>query len=126
MTPIDALFEWLEATPGYLGAYINVRGVWRAQAGDEQERFAVMMMMPGGQYNGLLHGGNVRLVLLGKERDNDVLSLEQMALDIRTRLEEDFTACGIVQIMLTGGIIGPGRTEEGRPWYELNFSILST
>lgn len=125
MTIIDTLFDWLAESPGYTGVFENVRGVWVASSSDQNQRYASLTMLPGGNFDSLLERGSVRLLLLGVENDQDVVGLEQFALDLRKRLQTDYKACGIAQILLVGGIIGPGQTEEGRPWYEMNFSVIS-
>lgn len=122
MTPIDAVFEWLLESPG-ADQFEQVRGIWRGTESPDGQ-FAVLMSLPGRSPGPDTDYGMLRLLLLGAE-EQPYMELEEFALSLQQRLRTDYKACGIAQILLTGGIIGPGLTEENRPWYELNLSIIT-
>ncbi len=124
MTPLDNLFDWFSQVPRF-GSMKKVRGIWRDPAPEE---LLVLMQLGGSPADQDLDYLQVRALVLGKAGGNKeagyIKDLDQLVQDVRVRLRTDYTACGIAQILLVGGIIGPGLTDNDRPWFELNLQLI--
>lgn len=123
MTPIYAFLEWLQLMPELQNFDAQV-GLWQAVPGP-----VVNLMSVGGApgTGPEVYLDDVRVLLIGSADTQNrwKLDLYEVAFAIRERLDDDYRACGIAQIRLMGGIIGPGETEEGRVWYEMNFRLTN-
>jgi len=126
-SPINAVREWLEADPTWTAqGFSLMRGMWQDDATNSNKRIAQLMMTPARQPGIDTFYDGVSLLLLGPQRGRiDAPKIEQIAIDLRKRLETDFKACGVAQIRLVSGIVGPGYTAEKRPWYELQLEVIT-
>ncbi len=126
-SPIDAISEWLQADPTWAAqAFEMTRGMWQDSPTNSTKRIA-QLMMNGGPSPGVgVFKDAVSLILLGPQKGKaDAPKIEKIAIDLRDRLETDFKACGVAQIRLVSGIVGPGYTAEMRPWYELSLEVIT-
>lgn len=126
ISPLQAVIDWLKADPNWDAYDLNIaRGMWRDSVASPTKRYA-QVMLDGGRAPVIASYNLVKLTLLGPQKGTAVAGeLEQIAVNLRERLYEDYKACDVAQIRLVGGIIGPGYTAEDRPWVELNLEILS-
>lgn len=123
----DAVKEWLEADPTWAArGFQFALGKWTDSPPNAQNRIALLSMSGGRTPMTDVGFDGVSLVLLGKQKgQTDAAALLQAAVDLRQRLFTDYKVCGVTQIKLLGGIIGPGYTTENRPWVELNLEVIS-
>ncbi|MNJ16345.1 hypothetical protein D3C77_106060 [compost metagenome] len=127
ITPINAIKAWLEADPLWASYQFSLaRGFWRDSPTNATKRIAQIAMTGGAAPIADVSRNTASLILLGPQKGTaDAPAIEEIAEKIRQRLFTDYKACGVAQIRLVGGIIGPGYTAEDRPWYELNLEILT-
>lgn len=125
--PLEAVREWLEADPNWAGYQFSLaRGIWRDTAANAAKRIAALSMNGGRAPIAEVSYNLVSLILLGPQKGQaDAPAIEAIAIGIRDRLFNDYKACGVAQIRLVGGIIGPGFTAEDRPWIELSLEIIT-
>lgn len=124
----DAVKEWLEADPTWqaLGFQFAL-GKWTDSPTNAQSRIALLSSGAAGRAPITGVGFDiVSLVLLGPQKGQmQAGALQQIAVNLRERLFTDYKVCGVTQIKLTGGIIGPGYTTENRPWVELPLEVIT-
>lgn len=123
MSPIDALWQWLQEVPE-LAAMKQFRGAWRDQPDNAGQRLVSMVLSGGPQGTVETLYPRIRVLLMGPQGQRaDAKALGDIAWDLALRMQDDYQACGVAQIRLIGGIIGPGYTTEDRAWYELNLEL---
>lgn len=124
----DAVKEWLEADPTWpaLGFQFAL-GKWTDSPTNAQSRIALLSNSAPGRAPITDVGFDmVTLTLLGPQKGQmQVGTLQQIAVNLRERLFTDYKVCGVTQIKLVAGIMGPGYTTENRPWVELNLEVIS-
>lgn len=127
ITPINAIKQWLEADPLWSSYQFSMaRGFWRDSTANATKRIAQIAMTGGAAPIADVSRNTASLILLGPQKGAaDAPAIEEIAEKIRQRLFTDYKTCGVAQIRLVGGIIGPGYTAEDRPWYELNLEVLT-
>jgi hypothetical protein len=125
---VAELIAWLKTNPGLEAANADYfRGQVADTAANSARRLISVLPTGGGQTGVELDASSIRLMVFGA-RDNpagQMAAIEDALKDVCKRLKTDYKTCGIAQIAVIGGIIGPGRTLENRPWYELNLQILT-
>ena len=124
---ITQLIAWLKTNPGLAAGQADY---FRGQVSDNANnagRRLVSVQATGGGTGVELDASNVRMLVWGPQNNpaGEMVAIENSLKAICQRLKTDYKTCGIAQIAVIGGIIGPGRTMENRPWYELNFQILN-
>ena len=126
-TPYESLSDWVKEDPVWAACKF-FRGPWRDLEPFRNLRLVSIVEEPGTvdvhqqQYL-------YRLVLVGpldwESRVAELKVLRDMMQTIVDRLTgEDYTACGVAQIDVIGGIMGPGYTDTGRPWYGITLQLL--
>lgn len=127
MIATDAVKAWLEADPTW-GAkgFQFALGKWTDSPTNAQSRIALLSQGGGRAPVPDVGFDGVSLVLLGPQKGQmQAGAIQQIAVDIRQRLFTDYKVCGVTQIRLVGGIIGPGYTTENRPWIELSLEVIT-
>lgn len=127
MIATDAVKAWLEADPAW-GAkgFQFALGKWTDSPTNAQSRIALLSQGGGRAPVPDVGFDGVSLVLLGPQKGQmQAGAIQQIAVDIRQRLFTDYKVCGVTQIRLVGGIIGPGYTTENRPWIELSLEVIT-
>lgn len=128
MSPYEALSEWLKQdSPWATCKYF--RGPWRDLESQRNERL-VSIVEDDGQIEQVMQTYTYRVVVVGptdwESRTGELKNLRDLMQRIITRLtvEGDTEACGVAQIDVIGGIMGPGYTDTGRPWYGISLQLL--
>lgn len=125
INPITELITWLKTNPGLSGTdALYFRGQYNDTAANASRR-VVSVQGVGGDDGILLDMQEVRVLVLGPKGNpaGEMVAIETALRTMAVRLKDDYRACGIAQIKVIGGIIGPGRTTEDRPWYEINLQL---
>ncbi len=128
MTPYESLSDWLKEDPQW-SACKYFRGPWRDLESMRNERL-VSIVEDDGQIDAVLQLYTYRVVVIGpldwETRAGELKALRELMQRIPDRLtkEEDTQACGVAQIDVIGGIMGPGYTDTGRPWYGVSLQLL--
>lgn len=124
---ITELITWLKTNPGLLTTdALYFRGQVADNATNATRRL-VSVLGTGGDDGVLLDMQDVRVMVLGPKGNpaGEMAAIETALKTMQQRLKTDYKTCGIAQIRVIGGIIGPGRTLEDRPWYEINLQLLT-
>jgi hypothetical protein len=124
---IDALIEWLKVEQALTDA-LYFRGPW-TEDGNNNDKYLVSLAGSGG-IGGSGAGihtrkQNIRIIMLGPVDGNTQIIEDIAAATVKRTINQDYRACGIAQIQVIGGIIGPGITTENRPWCEINFQLIT-
>ena len=122
---ITGLIAWLKTNPGLTAVdALYFRGQYSDTAANTTRRL-VSVQGVGGDTGVLLDMQEVRVLVLGPQGNpaGEMAAIETALQTMQQRLKTDYTACDIAQINVIGGIIGPGRTTEDRPWYEINLQL---
>ena len=124
---ITELIAWLKTNPGLLATdALYFRGQVADNAANATRRL-VSVLSVGGDDGVLLDMQDVRVMVFGPKGNpaGEMVTIETALKTMQQRLKTDYKTCGIAQIKVIGGIIGPGRTLEDRPWYEINLQLLT-
>lgn len=127
MNPLTQLIAWLKTNEGIASGQADYfRGVWKDNANNAQRRLVSVIAVGPNADGILLDKAGFRVLLLGGQTPvaGESEQLHNILDAIRQRLKEDYKTCGVAQIKVIGGIIGPGATTEGRPWYEINLQLI--
>lgn len=127
-TPYESLSDWLKEDPQWSACQF-FRGPWRDL---EQQRNMRLVSIVEEQAAIDVHTQEYmyRVVLVGpldwESKTAELKALRDLMQVIVTRLTsgEDYLACGVAQIDAIGGIMGPGYTDTGRPWYGITLKLL--
>jgi hypothetical protein len=126
-TPYESLSGWLKEDPTW-AACKYFRGPWRDLESQRNLRLVSVVEEPGSID---VHEQDYmyRVVLVGpldwESRVGELKALRDLMQVIVTRISgEDYLACGVAQIQAISGIMGPGYTETGRPWYGITLQLL--
>jgi len=124
LSNIDALIEWLKLQD-WLSTAVYFRGPWVDDDSNRDKYMVSLAGSGGGGSNVFTRKQNIRVIMLGPI-DGNTQTLDEIAAATLSRtITGDYQACGITQIEVIGGIIGPGITTENRPWCELNFQVIT-
>lgn len=124
MSNIDALIEWLKLQD-WLSTAVYFRGPWIEDDSNRDKYMVSLGGSGGGGSSVFTRKQNIRVIMLGPI-DGNTQTLDQIAAATLSRtITGDYQACGITQIEVIGGIIGPGITTENRPWCEINFQLIT-
>ncbi len=139
-SPIDAFYNWMQSTFDETTDYQWSKGPYT----DSEENVAsILIAVVGDGGSGILPGGIRRagvrvLVMTGKEDDvttadttddTSKFSTQQKTVDslansiIDTIASGDYNDEEIAQLQVSGDLIGPNNTTDGRYFYELNLTI---
>lgn len=126
-TPYESLSDWLKEDPTWSACQF-FRGPWRDLEAYRNQRLVSIVEEPG-TVDVHQQMYTYRVVLVGpldwEKRVGELKVLRDLMQNLVVRLTgEDFTACGVAQIDVIGGIMGPGYTDTGRPWYGITLQLL--
>lgn len=122
------LIAWLKTNPGLAATdALYYRGQVTDDASNTTRRLVSVLAVGGPAAGVELDAMNYRLMVFGPQGNpaGEMAAIEDALKTLSVRLKTDYKTCGVAQIRVIGGIIGPGRTLENRPWYELNFELLT-
>lgn len=126
-TPYESLSDWLKEDPQWAACKF-FRGPWRDLESQRNSRLVSIVEEPAALD---VHTQEYmyRVVLVGpldwESRVAELKALRDLMQILVTRLTgEDYLACGVAQIDPIGGIMGPGYTDTGRPWYGITLKLL--
>lgn len=125
MSTLTTLLAYFKKEPA-LALAEEWTGMWTDTAANKT-KYIIAIKRDGGNGNTVTRNiGRVSVIFLGPQGDKAAkVPLEQAVENIVARVRTEYKACGIAQIKLLGGIIGPGYTAETRAWFELNFEIIT-
>lgn len=126
-TPYESLSEWLKEDPQWAACKF-FRGEWKDLEAQRNMRLVSILEQPATidvHQQSYLYS----LVLVGpmdwESRVAELKALRDLMQVLVTRITgEDYQACGVAQIEVIGGIMGPGYTDTGRPWYGISLQLL--
>lgn len=126
-TPYESLSEWLKEEPEW-AACTFFRGPWRDLAANRNRRLVSLVEEPA-PIDVHEQRYMYRIVLVGpldwESKVAELKALRDLMQIIADRITgEDYEACGVAQIEVIGGIMGPGYTDTGRPWYGVTLQLL--
>jgi hypothetical protein len=127
-TPYESLSAWLKEDPQW-AACKYFRGEWKDLESQRNSRLVSILEDPG---NIDVHQQSYlySIVLVGpldwESKVAELKALRDLMQVIVTRITsgEDYEPCGAAQIEVIGGIMGPGYTDTGRPWYGVTLQLL--
>jgi len=124
---VTELIAWLKTNSGLTGTEARY---FRGQVIDDSTTASarlVSVLANGGSAGLELDPVNARVMVFGPRQPpaGEMQAIENALKTLSKRLKTDYRTCGIAQIKVIGGIIGPGRTTENRPWYEINLQLLT-
>lgn len=125
--PLSDVLAWIQAVPE-LASYEPCRGAW-IDSDDLADRRLLVLMQEGGPKPDVSSRTlRVRVLLLGKRMERSVsgavVEIETHAHALMDRTLAEYKSGCLTQISAVSDIVGPGYTAEGRPWYELNLSLI--
>lgn len=123
---VTELIAWLKTNPGLTGTdALYFRGQI-TETTENASRRLVSVQGAGGDTGVLLDMQEARVLVFGLQGNpaGEMAAIETALKTMQQRLKADYKTCGIAQIAVIGGIIGPGRTTEDRPWYEINLQLM--
>lgn len=125
--PLSDLLAWIQAVPE-LSSYVPSRGAWVESDSLADRRVLALIQEGGPKPDVSSRTLRVRVLLLGKRMERNtagaVVEIENHAHALMARTFAEFKSGCLTQISAISDIVGPGYTAEGRPWYELNFSLI--
>lgn len=126
-TPYESLSDWLKEDPQWSACKFT-RGPWRDLVPQRNMRLVSIVEEPS-WIDVHTQEYMYRVVLVGpldwESRVDELKALRDLMQVLVIRLTgEDYLACGVAQIDPIGGIMGPGYTDTGRPWYGITLKLL--
>lgn len=128
MRPYEALSDWLKQDPA-LASCVFFRGPWRDLESQRNQRL-LSLVADGGPVDFYTRMPIFRIVLVGplnwELQEAELRNLQELFEGLLDRLTDESTApaCGVAQINAISGIMGPGYTDTGRPWYGVTLQLL--
>lgn len=115
--------QWVSV---YLPDYKPWIGPWEDQAADKTKFMVSIQQQSGGAPVLDVQTANYRVVLLGpqdgKMHKNKIMS--DADLLIKAAIKREIMPCGAANVRSLGAAMGPGLTQENRPWAQLNFELI--
>lgn len=128
MTPANAFLEWLTEYTTTTG-YTVSRGMWLESDANSGKKYVSVWIDSGrAPIAGEVQYPQIRLAVAGRKNGRalgDTPIVEQYAHDIITAAIENSCTDQIVMVRPTGSIQGPIYTATDRPWYEINFELIT-
>lgn len=126
-TPYESLSDWLKEDPQWSACQF-FRGPWIDLEPQRNMRLVSIVEEPA-MLDVYTQEYMYRVVLVGpldwRDKVAELKALRDLMQVLVTRLTgEDYLACGVAQIDPIGGIMGPGYTDTGRPWYGITLKLL--
>lgn len=127
ISPLSDLLAWVQAVPE-LASYVPSRGAWVESDALADQRVLALIQEGGPKPDVSSRTLRVRVLLLGKRMERNVagavVEIENHAHALMDRTFAEFKSGCLTQISAISDIVGPGYTAEGRPWYEINLSLI--
>lgn len=126
-TPYESLSTWLKEDPTW-AACKYFRGEWKDLEPQRNSRLVSILEEPA-TIDVHQQWYTYSIVLVGptdwESKAGELKALRDLMQVLVTRITgEDYQACGVAQIDVIGGIMGPGYTDTGRPWYGITLQLL--
>lgn len=127
MSPYESLSEWIKESPEWAACRF-FRGPWRDFEAQRNDRLVSIVEEPAAiDVDQQMY--MFRVVLVGpldwESRPAELKALRDLMQVLIGRLTgDDYVACGTAQIEAINGIMGPGYTDTGRPWYGITLQLL--
>lgn len=128
MTPADAFVAWLQSAVTTTG-YSFSRGMWTEPDSTSGKKYLAIWVESGrAPDSGFVRYPKIRLIVSGThggKTKGETPGVEQFAHDIIEAALVNSCTDDIANVLPMGGIRGPFYTEADRPWYELNFQLIT-
>lgn len=128
MTPADAFVAWLQSVVSTTGYSIS-RGMWTEPDSTSGKKYLAIWVESGrAPDSGFVQYPKIRLIVSGThggKTKGETPGVEQFAHDIIEAALVNSCTDDIANVLPMGGIRGPFYTEADRPWYELNFQLIT-
>lgn len=126
-TPYDDFSTWFQGAPG-ASVYTRARGAWvEPPTGTPDSRFAVFQFQGGPKPDVDMISPVVDVTILGKRGERNLAGslpdMENFVYDLVARSMSSTCSGKITGIRAIGLPVGPGFTEEDRPWYKISFEL---
>jgi len=127
-TPADKFLDWLQIYVDTSG-YSMSRGMWVEPDANSGKKYVAVWIQSGrSPVAGVVQYPNIRLIITGTRdgrKKGEAPAVEVFADGIINAAIEHHASGCIANVRPIGSIQGPYYTEAGRPWYELNFELLT-
>lgn len=125
MSPIVLFQDWLSQYVTLAG-YTLSRGMWDESAGDGKRYVCLWIQSGRAAMVGEVTYPHIRIIVAGERNGRstgDTPAVEAFAQQILEQaLLNSETSC-IAHLMPLGNLMGPSFSDQGRPYYELNFEL---
>lgn len=115
--------QWVSV---YLPDYAPWIGPWEDNQNNKAQFIVSIQQQSGGAPVVDVQNANYRVVLLGpqdgKKHKNKIMS--DADLLIKAAIKREIMPCGAANVRSLGAAMGPGLTQENRPWAQLNFELI--
>lgn len=115
--------QWVSV---YLPDYAPWIGPWEDNQNNKTQFIVSIQQQSGGAPVVDVQNANYRVVLLGpqdgKKHKNKIMS--DAGLLIKAAIKREIMPCGAANLRSLGAAMGPGLTQENRPWAQLNFEMI--
>lgn len=122
--PFDELYDWIaNQVPT---SWKGLKHRWVEFDGEQKTRFFVLFNAGGIVDGSIQTEPNMRLILMGAQRDNDIGGLTRLASDIieSATCTDDYSTESLALIDPLQWVSPVGFTEENRPYVELTFRTI--
>lgn len=117
--------QWVSV---YLPDYKPWIGPWKDNASNKDEYIVSIQQQSGGAPIVDLQTANYRVILLGPQPKLDKIEKLKIMSDadllIKAAIKREIMPCGAANVRSLGAAMGPGLTQENRPWAQLNFELI--
>lgn len=127
-TPAELFLDWLTTYVTTTGYSVS-RGMWLESDANSGKKY-VAVWINGGRppIAGVVQYPNIRVVVSGRRNGRalgDTSEVEQLAYDIMEAAITDHATGCIANIRPLGSIQGPYYTDADRPWYQVEFELIT-
>ena len=128
MTPTNAFLAWLQTYAATTGYSVS-RGMWVESSTTSDKKYVAIWAQSGrAPVAGFVQYPQIRLIVSGTHggrAKGETPAIEQYAHDIIEAALENSCTDDIANVVPMGGIQGPYYTAADRPFYELNFELIT-
>lgn len=116
--------QWLSALLG--PKYTPWVGPWVDTAKNKDKFIVSIQQNPSGPTIVDLQRANYKVILLGPQnmREKQLEIMGDAQALVNATIERAIIPCGAAHVISLGAAMGPGLTEEDRPWAQLNFELV--
>lgn len=120
---LNELVLWLQTV--IAGTYTYSRGMWVDSPAAANLSIVAVMSTGGLPPDVDDRRQRFRVIILGPRNGRaQVVSIEQAINALALAALGDSTPCGAAAVRATGEVVGPGYTNEDRPWYSLDLEVV--